>query len=355
MQTAGRAGDVALMGRERSAGGVRPTTYCVIPSDLADELHELLRGHFRTDPRVHVVVDFRSGERRRRPDRRWARETPGQERRRIRSQSGRRIADRRAMTAPVEALELPRKARRHAERIEFYERIEPTTQRALDADNARLVMRFQAGDETAFTDLYMRNFDSVYTYLRVALKDHHEAEDAAQQVFINTLDALPRFELRRGKPFRAWLFRIARNQALTHLRKRRNLEVEDPEELDRRRHGAEQMESERRALEWLTDTDLLILIERLPVAQRQAITLRYMLGLTTEEMAVVLDRSTMAVRKLEHRALRFLEERLVATGRKPLNTERSAMKGRNRSPVEARRLALAPTATGIQARRVAAR
>ena len=345
-------------GQRSARGGAsvtagRPTIYCVIPRELANELHEPLRDHFRSDPHVKVIVDFRNGDRRANGDRRGEVAAPADDRRRIRSETGRRVSERRALTVALEPLDLPRKARRHLDRIGFFERLEPTSQRALDADNARLVMRFQAGEQSAFTDLYMRNFDSVYTYLRVALKDHHEAEDAAQQVFINTLEALPRFELRRGKPFRAWLFRIARNQALTHLRKQRNVDVEDPEDLDRRRQTVGEMDSDRRALEWLTDTELLILIERLPVAQRQAITLRYMLGLTTEEMATALDRSTMAVRKLEHRALRFLEQRLIATGRKPLNTDRSAMKGLNRTPLETRPLALAPTTTGVQRRALA--
>jgi len=319
------------------------TTYCVIPRSLADELHEPLRDHFRAERAVKVVVDFRTSERRKREDRRASESAASpDERRRIKSETGRRVNDRRAVAVPVDGPELPRRFRRHQEELQFYERVEPTSQRALDADNARYVMRFQQGDESAFTDLYMSNFDSVYTYLRVALKDSHEAEDAAQQVFISVLEALPRFQLRRGKPFRAWLFRIARNQALTHLRKQRVVEVEDPNDMVRRRLSSTEAEAERRALDWLSDSDLLILIERLPVAQRQALTLRYMLGLSTDEMATVLGRTTMAVRKLEHRALRFLEERLIATGRKPASTDRMAMVvDLDRAPVaKARKLAL---------------
>ncbi|MFL5894128.1 MAG: RNA polymerase sigma factor [Thermoleophilaceae bacterium] len=341
-----------MPGTARGTRGTHVTTYCVVPRPLADELHDSLREHFRGNADVRVVVEFRSGERRKSEDRRAvaaaAAAATEEERRRIRSETGRRVADRRAVTVPVEAPTLPRRFRRHADDIRFYERIEPNSQRALDADNARLVMRFQQGDKSAFTDLYMRNFDSVYTYLKVALKDHHEAEDAAQQVFINTLEALPRFELRRGKPFRAWLFRITRNQALSHLRKHRVIEVEDPAELTRRRRGDTEVEAEKRALDWLSDSDLLILIERLPVAQRQALTLRYMLGLTTDEMATVLGRTTMAVRKLEHRALRFLEQRLVATGRKPLDPERMGMVvDMNRGPVtEARKRSLGTARAG---------
>lgn len=292
---------------------------------------------------MEVVVDFRSGERRRAERRAAAAGGPPAkpaERRRVRSEEGRRIAERRALTVPVAPLPLPRKAGRYADRLLFVERLEPTTQQERDAENTRLVARYQAGDSDAFSDLYLSNFDSVYTYLRVALKDVHEAEDAAQQIFTQVLQHLPAYEIRRGVPFRAWLFRIARNQVLSHYRKHKLVEVEDPEEIGRERVAPQ--ESELRAIDWLSDTDLMIVIERLPPAQRQAVMLRYMLGLTTDEMATILERSPAAVRKLEHRAMRFLEQRLAAIGRRPVGSRRSPMLVRlRRAPVlGARRFAL---------------
>src|SRR6476469_8772493 len=97
---------------------------------------------------------------------------------------------------------------------------------------------------------------------------------------INAIQALPRFQLRAGTPFRGWLFRIARNEALTRLKRRSRFDVEDPERMAMLRENAGG-ESAPQHLEWLTDSDLMRFVERLPLAQRQAIALRYMLDLTS--------------------------------------------------------------------------
>src|SRR5262249_30158667 len=160
-----------------------------------------------------------------------------------------------------------------------------------DRSSARLVLQFQAGQRVAFDRLYLRYFDRVYTYARVVLDDTHEAEDAAQAVFASALKALPAFRLRTGSPFRAWLFRIARNEVLARMNRRRRIDVEDPAPLDRLL--GETPAVERRLL-WLTDADLVRFVERLPLPQRQALVLRYMLDLPTALICSVLGRSPQA-------------------------------------------------------------
>jgi RNA polymerase sigma-70 factor, ECF subfamily len=215
---------------------------------------------------------------------------------------------------------------------------------AEDEDSARLVDAFHAGDREAFGALYSRYFDRVYGYLRVAFQDRHEAEDAAQQVFTQALEALPRYEC-GAEPFRAWLFTIARNHTLGELRKRAREEVVDPAELDALREmEAEPIEDKTAlsVLDWIDDVDLFIFAERLPFAQRQVLVLRYIFDLTDRQIATVLGRTAVDVRSLQHRALRFLEKRLDAVGRGPngrgegqgkdTDTDTSAGTGADRSP-----------------------
>jgi RNA polymerase sigma-70 factor (ECF subfamily) len=303
--------------------------YCVVPWELSDDLHDRLRHHFRNDPGIEVIVERRARDRRSGADRRADAAESEEERRRIRNATGRRVGERRASVSTIETPTLPRFARVYSESIAFLERLEPSDQHSEDLDTARLVTLIQSGARDSFADLYMRYFDRVYSYLKIALDDDHAAEDATQQVFLKVMEALPNYE-RRSQPFRAWLFTIVRNHALKHLEKRSRVEIMDPAELTQGR-GQELEREPAEALEalgWVSDRELLMLIERLPVAQRQVLLLRYMMDLTTSDIAAVLDRTTDDVRALQSRALRFLHQRLTALGRKPTSRERIPMSRR---------------------------
>jgi RNA polymerase sigma-70 factor (ECF subfamily) len=292
--------------------------YCVVPRDLARKLHDPLRRHFRDDAGVEVVVE-RRGRERRSPAQRRAPEggTTAQERRRIHNAGGRRVGERRLPVVPVNAPALPRRVRTFADQLVFVERMAPSAEQAEDLDTARLVTRIQGGDREGYAELYLRYFDRVYGYLRVVIRDQHEAEDLAQQVFVKALEGMPRYERRGTIPFRVWLFTIVRRTAFDALNVRQRTEVTSPAQLSKAldsRAG----ETDLHALSWVTDRELVMLMERLPLAQRQVLMLRFMLDLTHGEIAEVLHRTPADVRILTHRGLRFLEKRLRALGRAPI-------------------------------------
>jgi len=293
---------------------------------LAADLYDYLRRYWRDDPAISVVVERRGGERRRAVRRRAeAAVEDAIERRQIKSSEGRRVAERRVLAVPVAAPVLPRRARRYADRLVFIERIEPSERRAEDIETDRLLVRYQAGDVQALELIYMRYFERVYGYSRLLLRSYHEAEDVAQQVFANMIEALPRYEIRAAQPFRFWLFRITRNTALKALARSGRLQLEETADLERRMERPTPPAPE--LVNWLSDSDLAILVERLPMAQRQTLILRYALELSSDEIASVLGRSPTAVRLLQHRALRTLEERLTAL-REPRATRRAPMRVR---------------------------
>ena len=290
--------------------------YCIVPRELAPKLHDELRDFFRGEPGVEAVVERRVGDRRKQPDKRST-ETAAlvsQDRRKIRNKEGRRVADRRATQVTTAPVALPRKAKPYSDRLVFVERVAPSSQHEEDLDTARLVIRLQAGERQAFSDLYLRYFDRAYGYLRMALKDAHEAEDLAQQAFLKVFESVDRYE-RRTQPFRAWLFRIVRNAAVDHFRKQESLELEEPAQVQRRREIAADGEGMTDALESLSDRELLFFIEQLPPLQRQVIVMHYMLDMAGVEIADVLGRDPAAVRQLKRRALTSLEGRLAALSR----------------------------------------
>src|SRR4051812_32913450 len=87
----------------------------------------------------------------------------------------------------------------------------------------------QEGDVDAFRYLYVRYADDVYRYVRRIVRDPHEAEDVSQQVFVNLMTGINKYEQRGDAPFLAWVLRVARNVAVDHLRRLRELPSDDVE------------------------------------------------------------------------------------------------------------------------------
>jgi RNA polymerase sigma-70 factor (ECF subfamily) len=152
--------------------------------------------------------------------------------------------------------------------------------------------------------LFDEHASMVLGLCRLLLRDHHEAEDAAQQTFVSAYRSL----LRGTGPRDAapWLAAIARNECRARIRKRMRaplaLEYELGEQLADPTDIVD--ESERRAeLAALTAA-----IAELPSRQREAVALRDFLGLSYEEVASTLSVSVPVVESLLFRARRRLRE-----------------------------------------------
>jgi RNA polymerase sigma-70 factor (ECF subfamily) len=201
-----------------------------------------------------------------------------------------------------------------------------------------IIDRAKGGDEAAFTELYVQHFDRVYAYMRMALNDASAAEEATQKVFMTAVRELRQFDADKSE-FSTWLFEIAHSQAVEQLR---NRAARDEEAAPKavRRSPAEFSEDELRALRVTSDENLILLIDCLPEAQRQAIVLNHVLDFKGSEIAKLLGRSERAVRQLERRGVSFLRERLAAVGREAGSAGRHPMRR-----FRARRGALRPAHT----------
>jgi RNA polymerase sigma-70 factor (ECF subfamily) len=101
-----------------------------------------------------------------------------------------------------------------------------------EESTAASLIRAAQADPGAFAPLYLQYRDRVYAYLRTRTRRPEDAADLTQQVFMQALAALPRYRS-RGAPFAAWLLRIARNVAINHRKRQRQLVAWDllPESL----------------------------------------------------------------------------------------------------------------------------
>ncbi|HEX7072303.1 MAG TPA: sigma-70 family RNA polymerase sigma factor, partial [Rhodothermales bacterium] len=92
-------------------------------------------------------------------------------------------------------------------------------------DDRSLIEAFQQGDDFAFVSLYNRHKAAVYTFCVKMVLDKDLAKDIFQETFVRVFENRDR--LLNSGSFRAWVFTIARNQCLNHLRReRRNLSLD---------------------------------------------------------------------------------------------------------------------------------
>ena len=174
-------------------------------------------------------------------------------------------------------------------------------------DEQSLVSRARQGEQEAFAQLYEIHFERIYRYIIVWIGNRAEAEDMTQQVFVKAYESIPSFRW-KGIPFSAWLFRIAHNLVVDYLRKKKKRPAMSLEESLLVGEGDPVAETERK----MDIEQLAAATERLTVAQREVISLRFAGGLSIAEVARVMGKSQGAVKALQHSAIIALRKLLLA-------------------------------------------
>ncbi len=159
----------------------------------------------------------------------------------------------------------------------------------------------------AFAQLYEEHFDRIYRYVALRIGDKTEAEDMTQQVFLKALRSISSFKW-TGAPFAAWLFRIAHNQVIDYVRKRKK-RVADP--LDESLLVSSDKNPEQLVEHNLDIERLLLATGQLTEAQRQVVSLRFTSELPIAEVARIMGKSQGAVKALQHSAIVALRKLLL--------------------------------------------
>ena len=187
------------------------------------------------------------------------------------------------------------------------------------AAEAELVAQLQQGDEAAFRTLVLRFQGRVYRTAYSLLRSAEDAEDVAQEVFVEVHQTVARF--RGDATLSTWLYRLATSRALQHRRRQQarkrfafftsllgfaNDTLPEPPD---HAHPLALMEGAQQ-LRLLQQH-----IGRLPAQQQIAFTLRYEQELRYDEIAAVLDTSVAAVESLLYRARHTLRQHFKSTSR----------------------------------------
>ena len=135
--------------------------------------------------------------------------------------------------------------------------------------------------------------DSLFRLCCVMLKNEGDAEDAVQETFIQYYQKAPAFASTEHE--KAWLFKVAANKCRDQLR-------------FRSRHSHIDLDSIQALAPEVQDKDILLALMELPEKQRLVLTLHYVEGYTTAEIAKIIGKSPSAVKMRLQSGRKRLEE-----------------------------------------------
>jgi RNA polymerase sigma-70 factor, ECF subfamily len=160
--------------------------------------------------------------------------------------------------------------------------------------------------DSEFSDLYRQHLRDVYSYSYYRVGNHHDAEDLTEQTFLQAYRHFERAQREsNGRPLRPWLIRIAHNLAANFYRDRSRkpqTPIEDAAIISAP-HDTETLVEGREELKAILEG-----VQKLPDDRREALVMRFALGMDNREIARAMGRSDGATKVLIHRAIRQLEE-----------------------------------------------
>jgi len=172
------------------------------------------------------------------------------------------------------------------------------------SSDERLALRAAQGDERAFGEIYERYHQELYRFCLAMVGNPQDAQDALQNAMVKVLRALP--GEKREIQLKPWLYRIARNESVEVLRRRRDSAELEPEQATAP-GVAETAETRERLRTLLAD------LEQLPERQRAALVMRELSGLDFAEIGTAFGSSAAVARQTLYEAR--LSLRQLETGR----------------------------------------
>ena len=166
----------------------------------------------------------------------------------------------------------------------------PVTMASQEADaDISIVERYLAGDMTAFDELMIRYERQIFRVCYRFVNNRDDAMDLAQEVFIKAFEHLPNF--RRESSMKTWLYRIAMNHCINHVKKNAREFVEITEGIGSTRSSVHADMEDREQREHFRS-----LVKRLPPKQKAILEMRINEQLSYEEIATMSGRSISTIK-----------------------------------------------------------
>jgi len=195
---------------------------------------------------------------------------------------------------------------------------------------AELVGRAKGRSPEAWTEIYHTHYRAIFRYVKARVFDETTAEDLTSAVFVGALKGIESFQY-RGRPLLAWLYRIARNVVASHqrqlleprgeslkpgldlprraiLRLMRRSRRDDAQAGDRDLISTASSEGDPGTM--VDRLDLHDALAKLPPNQREVVILRFLVGLSGQEVAAVMGKQPAAIYSLQARAILALRQQM---------------------------------------------
>ena len=174
------------------------------------------------------------------------------------------------------------------------------------ANEQELIIEVKRGSHDAFRALVQTHMKQAYDIAYSFLGDHDDADDVAQEAFVNVHRSLATF--RGDSDFGTWLFRIVKNCALNRLKQRKRKQRREVELAI----ADNEMVSMNAGIVSTEDTKLHVerVLHELPTLQRAVVMLRHMNGLSTQQVSRILDCSEGTVKTHLQRGLKKMRIKL---------------------------------------------
>ena len=169
-------------------------------------------------------------------------------------------------------------------------------------NESKLIRLAIAGDEAALAALYERYVDAIYRYVAYRVNDPYVAEDITADVFLRMVESLSQYE-ERGVPFVAWLYRISHARVIDYWR-RANRRPTVP--IDSLTGHEEHSEDVAAAMDILQHRALRDALQNITDEQQEVLVLKFIQGLSNEEISQIVGKTIGAVKALQHRGLEAL-------------------------------------------------